>query len=713
MLCSFRCSLTLLFFLIIGFTSESGAQEITFANKKQASYPYGKIDPTAITIVRDAWGVPHIFAKTDAEVAYGLAWANAEDDFYTMQELLISVQGMAGRETGKEGAARDFFTHSLAIREVVAERLEEFPIDFLRYIDGYCQGINAFALAHPKEVRVKRSFPMKTVDALAGYVFVMAALTGGPGAVEKIVNGKYDGKEAPMGSNAFAFNSAITEDGGTMLTINPHQPITGPFSWYEAHLVSEEGMNIHGALFPGGTSIFLGNNEHLGWAHTFNHLDLVDVFKLDMHPKKKHTYKLNDTWYKLEKRKVKLKVKLKPWLPVIGVRKTTWWSKAGATLESKDGHFYAVKMPANERIRAGEQWYRMNKATGFQSFYDAVSMGQTTMFNIVYADRYDTIFFINNAVMPVRNKAFNYREVIGLSTDAPLWTEFHPTEDLVQYINPSCGYIFNTNNLPTNATCLEEQHNIDEWPDYFGFDKDLGNNNRAFRFMELIALPGRMTYDRMKEIKHDRETKACTKMYESIEHLITQEFSEDDGIRELQEAILLWDGCGDQGSVGAGVFLLTFQFLFDALGYNDTNFKHAIEVSHDEYMTALKNTRAHLDRYFDGEMVPLGEIQRHVRGSVNLPLGGFPDALAVNYNEPWIDGKFKPFVADSYTHFVHWKPGEPLPYMETLLPFGASNRSDSPHYTDQMKRYTRQDPKPMTLDQEVVRANARRTYHPK
>ena len=123
------------------------------------SQAFATIDPQKITIVRDQWGVPHIFAETDAEVAYGLAWANAEDDFFTMQELLFSVKGMAGKGMGKDGAARDFFVHTLNLQEATRLRLDSFSPEFLRYIDAYCQGLNAFAAAHPNEVRVKKHSP--------------------------------------------------------------------------------------------------------------------------------------------------------------------------------------------------------------------------------------------------------------------------------------------------------------------------------------------------------------------------------------------------------------------------------------------------------------------------------------------------------------------------------------------------------------------------
>lgn len=684
------------------------------ASAQKTSYIWGHIiNPDHITIVRDSWGIPHIFGKTDADAAYGLAWANAEDDFFTMQELIVAAKGLSGKMLGVEGAQRDFFNHAIGSKRVVERLFHTVPADFLRYLEGYTQGVNAYAAKHPDEVRVKGTFPVTPKDALAAYVFAMSAISGATGPVGKVVEGTYDGRqdEHPFGSNAFAFNSRKTADGSSMLCINPHQPVEGPFSWYEAHLVSEEGLNIHGAMFPGGTSVFLGNNEHLGWAHTFNHLDLVDVFELEMHPTRPLTYRFNDQWLKLEKRPIWLKVKVKGM--VIPVRKVTYWSEFGATLRSKGGAFFAVKMGGNERIGVGEQWFRMNKARNFTEFYRAVSLGQVSMFNIIYADRNDTVFFINNGLVPKRNPDFNYRGVVRSNSTYSMWTDFHPAPDLVQYIDPECGYVFNTNNIPTNATCRENQRDIKEWPDYFGFDKDMGDNNRAERFMELLSYTDKVTFERMKDIKFDHEVKSCSRMYESIEHLVYMDPAKYPDVSDLQSVIRRWDGCADRYSVGAGVFLLVFQNVFEKLKLNDSDFKWAIDVPEEVYVQALRDARKHLNEHFGGRPVTLGELQRHVRGEMNLPLNGFGDALAANYNQPWKDGMFKPYVADSYTHFVQWRPGERLPHMETLHPFGASNRPDSPHYTDQMKLYADQQTKVMTLDLDRIKREAVRTYHPK
>ena len=82
------------------------------------------------------------------------------------------------------------------------------------------------------------------------------------------------------GSNGFAFNSNITADGQTYLVNNSHQPLDGPTSWYEAHMMSDEGLNVLGGLFAGGTTVFAGTNPNLGWMHTVNLPDLVDVYHL-------------------------------------------------------------------------------------------------------------------------------------------------------------------------------------------------------------------------------------------------------------------------------------------------------------------------------------------------------------------------------------------------------------------------------------------------
>jgi acyl-homoserine-lactone acylase len=672
------------------------------------------INPEDVTIVRDKWGVPHIYGKTDADAAYGLAWANAEDDFFTMQELVITAKGAAGKLMGKEGAERDFFSHAIGFRDRIEKDFHLLSDEYVRYLEGYCQGANAYAKAHKKEIRVKGIFPINPKDVTGGFMFALSALIGTPDAIGSIVDGTYDKDQPsslPYGSNAFAFNSNKTEDGSSMLCINPHQPVTGPFSWYEAHLNSEEGLNIHGAMFPGSSSIFLGNNENLGWAHTFNNLDLVDVFELEMHPKKKRMYKYNGEWKKLEKRPVWLKVKLAKGI-IFPVKKMTYWSVYGATLKSPDGNYYAVKLPGNERVRVGEQWYRMDKASNYDEFYEALRMESISMFNIIYSDKDDNVLYLNNCVMPKRHEGVDYTQVVKSNSDKTLWSEFHDVEDLVQTYNPNCGWVFNTNNNPAHATAKNEWQNLEDWPSYYGWT-DKGENNRAERFLELMkeSKSDKVSFERMKEIKFDYEFPACGAYQNSIENLFQINPNEYPEMAALITAINEWDKRGNKENIGAGAYLITFQKVFSLMGFDDGSFKEAVSIPDSVYLRALLWAQNEIDTHYGGEIPALGEVQRHVRGDINLPLAGFPDVLAANYNEEWKDGRYKPWVADSYVHFAQWKDGK-LVRMETLHPFGASTRPDSPHYTDQMQLYADQKTKLMTLDKAKIMSEAKSVYHP-
>ena len=136
------------------------------------------IDPASIDIVRDAFGVPHIFSKTDAGVSYGLAWAHAEDDFKTIQQSLLASKAMLGAYSGKSGAAIDYFVHFLKCRELVDNRYEkEISDDYKAVLQGYCSGLNAYAKAHPKEVLIKKLFPATPKDILTFSVLQLAVST--------------------------------------------------------------------------------------------------------------------------------------------------------------------------------------------------------------------------------------------------------------------------------------------------------------------------------------------------------------------------------------------------------------------------------------------------------------------------------------------------------------------------------------------------------
>ena len=163
-----------------------------------------------------------------------------------------------------------------------------------------------------------------------------------------------------IGSNAFAFNSKKTVDGKTYLNVNTHQLLEGPFAWYEAHVNSEDGLNMLGGLFPGLPIPVIGTNENLGWTHTYNFPDMNDIYQLSVNPKNKLEYKIDGAGKKFEVNDIKIKVKVFLGLK-INIKRKILWSDFGPVIKNKKGNF-AFFSQSLKNICVIEQWLKMNKA---------------------------------------------------------------------------------------------------------------------------------------------------------------------------------------------------------------------------------------------------------------------------------------------------------------------------------------------------------------
>ena len=245
-----------------------------------AEVSFTQINPDAIEIVRDQWGVPHIFAATDPEVAYGLAWAHCEDNFYDVQQPILTARGLNGSVNGKEGLIQDMFSYLIGTEDLVDSLYEkELSEPFKEILLAYVAGANAYAVAHPKEVLHSSIFPITYKDIMKGYILSFAFISNIQYDIARVFQNQMGVMQQPHsnGSNGFAFSPAKTADGSTYLISNSHQPLRGFLSWYEAHVCSEEGWNFYGASFAGGVTPFVGVNDSLGWTHCVNYNDLQDV----------------------------------------------------------------------------------------------------------------------------------------------------------------------------------------------------------------------------------------------------------------------------------------------------------------------------------------------------------------------------------------------------------------------------------------------------
>lgn len=658
-----------------------------------------QVNPLNITIVRDSFGVPHIFAPTDAEVAYGLAWAHAEDDFKSLQEPIWPAKGLMGRALGKKGAAGDYAFRLLRCMQITQQRWHELSPPFIRLIEGYVQGINDYANAHPDEVLVKGTFPVTTKEYIAATVLALSVFNGAEGALIRMFNNRVP--DPPVqndnkGSNAFSIHGNRSASGESMLVVNAHQPNTGSQAFYEAHVCSEEGWNALGGLLAGGPSILHGVNEHLGWAHTVNYVDRLDVYKLTMHPSNPLLYEVDGEWKKLAVEKVKLKIKGVPFT----VKRKAYWSLYGATMKNKQGT-YSIRMGANMEIAAIEQWYMMNKAKNFTEFYNVLKKQSLSMFNIVYADKYDTIFYINNALVPIRDSVsgFNWKSTLPGNTSKTLWTKFKPLESLPQYLNPSSGVLFNTNHSSFFAS--GESDNLN--PENFALEDgwETYHNNRSRRVYELIP-DDKISFDRLKEIKFDKRLPSQLAYPINIDTLLQLQAANYPEIAYQINALKAWDRNAVPDSKGAAVFLLLYRFL-------EKSNPRILTLS--ESVEVLKRIKDYQIKYFGRQEITLGELQKLVRGNRSYPMYGIPDVLSAEWGEQQSDGTIKVTGGDGYVMFVRF-PKDGLPLIETINTYGASSRPESPHYQDQVPLYLNQKTKSMTLNKQKVLEQAKSIYKP-
>lgn len=672
-----------------------------------------EINTKNIQIIRDQFGVPHIYGKTDEEVAYGLAWATCEDDIKSMRENLLTARGRLGEYKGKDGAIMDFLCAFIGARESVDKLYDKsFSPKFKSILSAYVLACNHYIKTHPEESTMDDLLPITEKDMIVGYTIGLALMTNVPFSIMKISDGTIGNSSltTPKGSNGFAVNGNKTKDGNTYLGINSHQPLEGPYSWYEAHLHSDEGWNIIGGTFPGGVTIFHGANENLGWAHTVSMADHDDVFLLKMHPTEKQKYLFDGKWLDLKEKKVRMWVKLF-WIIKIPVTRKFYESVYGPVLE-KDGKYYAMRFPSSFDIRGAEQWYHMNKAKNLNEFQTALKEMALPGMNIIYADKDNNIMYIDNGHFPRRNKNYDWWNVVTGDTSATLWTanDYYPYDTLLKVINPKCGYVFNNNNTPFNCTSKEDNIDRNSHPlkdYYFAY-----NDNRSLRTGYLFANCGKISYEEFKAIKYDQYfmNPAYNYAMENIEDILHLDIKKYPQLKDAIAVLKKWDRNSNINNKQAALVALVTKSVIDKL-VEEGHFP-AVRAKVKEWflVKSLEDAQAHLLKHFGKLEVPLGDVQKLVRGKKELPVGGIPDVIATMWLSEYKDGKFKAEAGETYIELVQFTKDGPV--IESISPYGASNVAGNKHYDDQMDLFVQQKCKKISMNYAEIMKDKESMYHP-
>lgn len=670
-----------------------------------ATYSY---KPENVTIVRDTFGVPHIYGKTDADAAYGLAWAHCEDAFKLIQYNLLPAKNKLGTVLGKNGVLFDYAMQFFGVDTLVENRYEkDLSPEFRKIVEAYTQAVNDYGIKHPDEVLVKGTLLFSPLDVIKGYVSVGILLAGAGLDLKAIKDNLtaefFQPNEKGSGSNAMVLAPSRTEDGKTWLLSNSHQPIEGQMAWYEAHINSDEGWNALGGLFPGCVSVMVGCNDSLGWAHTTDYHNFGDVYKMKL-SNNHDSYWYDGAWRRFTYKTIHLKIKLGALkLPV---KRMVPISVYGPVFKTKHG-WYALRYPSAMDIRGAEQWYRMNKTNNLQEFEEVVKMEALPLFNITYGDKDGNIFFISEGKIPLRDSMLNWNRPVEGTSSKYLWTKLLPYERKIKYTNPKCGFLFNCNGTPLQATSYDENSK-----DYF-VGLQLFTYNRNERFSRLLnEHQGAFTWQDFLRIKFDKSYDDSGRYMRNFKALFTLDATKYPDLKEAIAKIKAWNLSGDKNDTNAGLAMLTNKFAVGKLKlpYAFLMIKEK-PLTEAEVVKALGKAKAYLLKKYNTLDVPLGAVQRLSRGDISHPIGGLsevPRAVDTKYDKK--KGFYKATAGDGY--FQLMKFGKDGVEINSISPFGASTHPESKHYSDQMELFVNEKTKPMTLNKEAVFKSAERIYHP-
>ena len=662
-------------------------------------------------IVRDEFGVPHIFGKTDADTAFGLGYAHSEDDFSTIEDVIAMTRGRYGALIGAKGSKVDLVLHMIGARETAARDYPGLPADVKAMLDGYARGVNLYAARHPGEVRLRKLFPVNGEDVATGFVLRSPFFFGLDDTLGTLVSDKPLPDDAPSsmtpigtdparnGSNAFAISPRRMSDGKTWLISNAHQPYEGNVAWYEAAVHSAQGLDMAGALFPGSPFLLLGHNRDLGWTNTVNGPDLIDVYKLVMNDSGDQ-YRLDGKWLPLESQRVWLPVAFGPF--TVPVPRTIHRSVHGPVILNKSGA-YAIRYGGMDETRMLEQYYRIGKARDWAEWSGAMSLGGIPATNFIYADKTGRIAYVYNALFPARKPGFNYRRVLPGDTSADLWQGSLGFAAMPKIIDPASGYIANANNTPFVASGPGSELNPKDFSPLLGIEQRM--TNRIIRAIELLsAEKGAITPERLLQIKFDTVYSKASFAGPWMAKLLALDVSKEPDLKAAQDLLQQWDWSSD-GNARADLMGEAMMHMANSDAYHGRSLPDAHEKLR-EVVDKLTKGGGRID-------APLPSVQRMIRGKVDLPANGGTDTLrAATTWDPQPDGRMRVKHGDSYVMLINWdKAG--LVNSRSIQPYGAAtNRPGSPHYTDQMAMFVKHQFKPVHFERADLLAHAKRAYRP-
>lgn len=657
-----------------------------------------------VTIYRDIYGVPHVFGRTDASTAFGFAYAQAEDNFWRVEENFILALGRASELYGEKSLDEDRLNHALEIPRLAREEYARLDKQMRSLCDAYAAGFNYYLARHP-EVRPRlltRIEPWYTLAFIRYNYYQNGFARDRNLRRTQLQTAALDNNlKEHTGSNGWVVGPSRSATGYAMLFINPHLPFFGPGQVYEGHVHSDEGWNFTGYTRFGFPLPYVGHNENGGWVSTDNAADLTDVYLETFDdPARPLAYKYGKEYRLATEHVEEIRVKTATGIETrkFTMRKT----HHGPIVAAQDGKLLALRMAKFESDGWLREWYDMTRATSLAALKRAITPLNMLFGNVMYADRQGNTWYLYNGAVPRRDPRFDWTKPVDGSDPATEWQGYHAIDELPQLTNPKTGWMQNCNTTPFLLTS-EGNPDPKQFPKYMVQE---GDNPRGAISREILASKPAFTFDEWRRFAFDTRVMNADKRLPGL----IAALKEHPELREVYDELVRWNHRSATDSIAMTLFSL----------WHD-------RVSRDEkedQLAALNEVINQLQRDFGTWKVAWGEISRlqrideskdedfqDSRSSLAVSgVNGNDGAVFTVYAAPIKGQKRRYGVAGgTYISVVEFGPKVRALSIHT---FGASGDPKSPHFMDQAALYTRGEFKPAWLTLDEIRANVESSYHP-
>jgi acyl-homoserine-lactone acylase len=692
-----------------------------------------------VTIIRDTWGVPHIYGKTDADAVFGLMYAQCEENFGKVEENNLEMMGRLSEVYGNAQLYNDLEMQLIYDTAAAIADYKRSPLWLKKLLEAAADGVNYFLYTHPeiKPLVLTRFEPWFALLRTNGSI----SATQNGDVTQQDIRELYPAKNHstsylernlpfyeldPTGSNGFAVAPSKTASENAILYINPHVTF---YYRTEVQMVSDEGLNAYGAVTWGTFFIFQGFNQYCGWMHTSGATDVADLFA-------EQTVKTNGSLFTkydnklLPVRKKQITIRYKTLNGFEEEKFTTYHTHHGPVMGSRNGQWLSLR-ENNRSLNALMQSWLRTKAKGFDDFKNVMNLRSNTSDNTVFADYKGNIAYWHGNFVPRRSKKFDYSLPVDGSKSETDWKGIYELDQIVHVYNPSSGFIQNCNSTPFTVSGKSSPKK-ENYPIYMAPD---GQNFRGLNAERLLSHATDLTIDKMI---HDIGYSHYLAAFEYIIPALVIDYntlSSSETLRkDLSEAIdslKNWDKNSSASSIASAIAIeFGYRFLQKAPpsenSYDLTNAVGQLlatlqATTSNVRLNLLLETLKDLEKRFGSWKLPWGEINRYQRladGKFDDSQPSLPVGLASatfgslpSFGARRFPGTNKRYGVSGNSFVACVEFGKKVK-AKSVITGGQSFDPSSRHYTDQAKMYINGNLKDVLFYKEDVLKQIESQYHP-